>query len=276
MKSQLIINADDFGMSEGVVDSILSLASRGVVTSTTLMATAPAFDYAIKSLNRSGLIGRLSVGIHLDATTGKPILEAETIPSLIGSDGLFIQRIERDSTRSIVPEELYREFKAQIERTITSGLRPTHLDNHHNWIYFDSRLFEVLVQLAGEYGLPIRFPFANMSEARSARIAAKLKMPPADLKQAIHDTNRLVAKYEIKTPDTFWIEFTSFDRTSQALEDFISNLPHGIHELCIHPGTDSDRQLAEREILSQFDPDRFKRLNPGLELVSYASLGSVQ
>ncbi len=270
---RLIINADDLGMSKGVVDSILTLASRGVVTSTTLMATGAAFDYAIEKLTNQKDMRNFSVGIHLDATSGTPRLSPTDTPSLVGPNGRFLPRNEPGSTRSIHPNELYLEFKAQIERVLAAGIQPSHLDNHYSWVYFDSRLFEVVARLASQYSLPIRFPFANLSATRSATIAAKLGVPEADFTQSASEAQNLVSHYRVSTPDFFWIEFTALDRTHAGLKNLIANLPRGIHELCVHPGTDSERQLAEFGILSQLDADQLRSLNPGMELVSYSSVG---
>jgi predicted glycoside hydrolase/deacetylase ChbG (UPF0249 family) len=37
----LIVNADDFGLSEGVTDGIIQTMQRGIVTSTSLLANGP-------------------------------------------------------------------------------------------------------------------------------------------------------------------------------------------------------------------------------------------
>jgi chitin disaccharide deacetylase len=44
---RLTVNADDFGLTPGVNRTIIEAHSRGIVTSSTLMANGAAFDDAV-------------------------------------------------------------------------------------------------------------------------------------------------------------------------------------------------------------------------------------
>ena len=44
---ELILNADDFGLTRGVNEGIIRAYSDGVLTSATLMANGAAFDHAV-------------------------------------------------------------------------------------------------------------------------------------------------------------------------------------------------------------------------------------
>src|SRR5271155_4765952 len=59
----LIVNADDFGLSEGVNQGIIEAHERGIVTSASLMVLKP-FAAAAAAYGREH--GRLSLGLHLD------------------------------------------------------------------------------------------------------------------------------------------------------------------------------------------------------------------
>jgi predicted glycoside hydrolase/deacetylase ChbG (UPF0249 family) len=271
MSRRLIINADDFGVSQGVTDSIVRLTQQGIVTSTTLMATGRAFDYAVRCTKE---MHSLSVGVHLDATSGSPVSPVDQIESLVDEAGQFLPKSDLGALSRINPVELQYEFKNQIEKALAAGIDVSHLDNHHNWVYFDSRLFEVVVSLAAEYQLPIRYPFSGMSEHRARRIATKLGLPTEKFFNSIQETSELVSHHGVKKADSFWIEFTSFDRTEQAFEEFVRTLEPGTTELCVHPGSDTDRQKTELNILSKYGPAALSKLCPDLELVSFRSIGS--
>ena len=58
---RLIVNADDFGLSEGVDHGIVDAFSNGIVTSTSLMVRRPAARHAAELAR---LHTRLSVGLH--------------------------------------------------------------------------------------------------------------------------------------------------------------------------------------------------------------------
>ncbi|HEU4636346.1 MAG TPA: ChbG/HpnK family deacetylase, partial [Edaphobacter sp.] len=84
MPPQLIVNADDFGLTKGINRSILSLHDAGALTSATLMATGPAFDDAVEIARRTPTLG---IGCHVVLTDGIPASDPAKIPSLIGPDG---------------------------------------------------------------------------------------------------------------------------------------------------------------------------------------------
>src|SRR5215831_16051926 len=76
---QLVINADDFGLSEGVNRGILAAHAAGSVTSTSLLVNLPAFDHAVAGAREAP---RLGVGLHFNVTAGAPVLPAERVRSL--------------------------------------------------------------------------------------------------------------------------------------------------------------------------------------------------
>src|SRR5438552_10820876 len=83
---QLLVNADDFGLSPGVNRGILEAHHAGLVTSTSIMANLPAAD------DGAALVGtapRLEVGVHLNLTAGAPLSPAVEIPSLVRENGSF-------------------------------------------------------------------------------------------------------------------------------------------------------------------------------------------
>ena len=82
---QLIVNADDFGLTLGVSKGIVDAHREGIVRSTTLMANGAAFGTAVSISRRTPGLG---IGVHLNLTTGKPVSPARTIPSLVDHDGL--------------------------------------------------------------------------------------------------------------------------------------------------------------------------------------------
>src|ERR1700760_1956363 len=77
---RLIINADDFGLAPGVNRAIVELESKGALSSTTLMATAPYFSPAVHmAFEQPGL----AVGCHVVLVDGSPCLPAREVPSLL-------------------------------------------------------------------------------------------------------------------------------------------------------------------------------------------------
>lgn len=156
----LIINADDFGYSEGINFGIVSAHKKGILTSTTMLANMPGFDHGV---NLAQSCPELGVGVHLTLTCGKPLLN--DVPSITDNNSFHpLSFYEEDF--SINTEDVYREWKAQIEKILQAGIKPTHLDSHHHVNSFIP-IKEVFVELAQEYNLPVRNNFEAESNLKT-------------------------------------------------------------------------------------------------------------
>lgn len=149
---KLIINGDDFGFSPGQNLGIIRAHEMGILTSTTAMANGP---YLKEALAAAESFPSLGIGVHLVIDWGKPVLLAESLPSLVDEKGDF-RKHEEHLPITINPEELMKEWSAQIERLMDLGVKPTHLDGHHH-LHLHPDLLETTLFLAMKYDLPIRY-----------------------------------------------------------------------------------------------------------------------
>src|SRR5262249_22987939 len=111
----LIVNADEFGLTEHVNYGIVEAHQHGAVTSTTMLANMWAFDHAA-GLARAH--PTLAVGVHLNLTHGRPVLPPARVPTLVDQDGHFYRRspfIRRLLRREVRIDEVIAECRAQIE-----------------------------------------------------------------------------------------------------------------------------------------------------------------
>lgn len=163
---KLIFNADDFGYSYGVNYGIIESHLRGVLTSTTLLAEMPGFDHAVALAKAHPTLG---IGVHLALTCGRPSIDGQR--TLVEKNGDFhnLSFYKQDDT-VLDEDEVYAEWKMQIEKVIKAGIHPTHLDSHHH-VHTFKNLENVFVRLAREYGLPVRNSKANYKEDNIGGIA---------------------------------------------------------------------------------------------------------
>jgi predicted glycoside hydrolase/deacetylase ChbG (UPF0249 family) len=163
----LIVNADDYGLTVGVSRAILRARRDGIVTSTSALAVAPGFAPTAGWLRDRGDIG---VGAHLAAVgEDPPLLSAREIPTLVDRQGRFArswrQFLPRMATRRIDPEDLQREFLAQLQLLDGWGLSLTHVDTHQH-LHLWPGVATVVLDLAAERAIPaVR---VTRSAARSA------------------------------------------------------------------------------------------------------------
>ena len=153
----VIINADDFGLTEGVCRGIVKAIHAGGVTATTAMACAPG---AVERLRRWAPEISGYIGVHLQLTSGTPVLAPARVPSLVREDGRFPAR--RKEIHSPEPDEILAEWQAQIECLLGAGIEPTHLDSHHH-VHGLPTLFPAFCELARRYSLPARSLDTNMT-----------------------------------------------------------------------------------------------------------------
>lgn len=146
---RLVVNADDFGLSQGVNLGVLRAHQHGILTSATLMVTMPA---AAEAFTMAKATPSLGVGIHITLTAGRPL--SGEVPSLTGPDGRFLRLPDLASRAQRADVE--REVTAQVEAFLAAGLRPTHLDSHHH-VHLEIRLVaDVFAAAAARLGVPVR------------------------------------------------------------------------------------------------------------------------
>jgi predicted glycoside hydrolase/deacetylase ChbG (UPF0249 family) len=130
----LIVNADDYGLTDGVSTAILRGHHEGIVTSTSLLAIAPAFDRTSRWLADAPTLG---TGAHL-ALVGEdpPLLTAREIPTLVDDRGRLAMSwrtfLPKAASHRIDPADVRREIDAQLGRIESAGLTIDHLDTHQN------------------------------------------------------------------------------------------------------------------------------------------------
>lgn len=251
----LIVNADDFNLTEGVSRGILEAHDRGIVTSISFMVNLPAPARILRALKKRKELG---AGLHLNITLGKPVSSARKIPTLVGADGVFHRRAELNF-RKLSKDDLALEYRSQIEKfKKLLGRLPTHLDTHHH-LHAEKKVFNVLSQVAAGYRLPIRISGICSSGVRK-RLKAK----------GILTTDTLIEDLE---PQKAW--------NTGSLTKILAGLEPGIHELMCHPAKcdkalmniSSFNRAREQELKALCSPGaRAVLKKKGVRLISFADL----
>jgi predicted glycoside hydrolase/deacetylase ChbG (UPF0249 family) len=271
---RLIINADDMGYDNGVVRGIIDLHRAGLITSTSCMANMPAWHLAAAYLREHPDLG---AGVHLVFNEGAPVLRAKQVSALVGTDGHFLTDSQiLHSFRTGTTRQLRAELRAQIERFIRDvGRPPDHLDNHCAVSYIRPDRFRLTLELAKEYGLPIRAPFGDDLAEQAEVLARHNKLPPWLVRWMGARYRSRVDHAGIRRPHTFIQHFSMpGNRTPEYLLSVLENLHDAwTSELLAHPGHDGG--WREEDLRALLDPRIRERLyQPDIELVSFAVLRS--
>jgi hopanoid biosynthesis associated protein HpnK len=285
---QLILNADDFGLTRGVNEGIIQSHRNGILTSATLMACGPAFDHAVELAK---LNPRLGVGCHLVLVGGKAAAPLEEIPSLVSKDGnlhdslgSFVTRL---STGMIRPKEIEWELRAQILKIRAAGIEPTHLDTHKH-THAHPVVMGALSRVARELGIPrVRKPMENLRDSWESSRGERAAMLPELFAAA---ASRIVTpifqstsrRYDLRSPDYFLGLARTGRLGPEALRRMIGGVQEGSTEIMLHPGiSDAELQTIETRLSWQRNSEMDALIDPavksaieehGIRLITYGEL----
>jgi len=247
---RLIINADDFGLTPGCNAAIVRALSEGAIGDTTLMINSEFAPAAVALLRERGIN---QVGLHLNMTCGTPVLPTAEVSSLVDGTGRFRRKVGK-AIAAMDPREVEREFAAQAEKFLATGLMLTHLDSHHH-AHTYPEVFPIALAMAKKLGVPMR------------QISDSLK--------------REIVAAGVKTSDWFSWDFYDEGATLENIERIISQCPDGVLEIMSHPGepeeliysVSSYNAQREKELAVLMSPE-FKAFlrERDVELISFAEL----
>jgi len=289
----LIVNADDFGWTEGVNRGIAEAHRNGIVTSTSLLANGAAFGSAVELASATRALG---VGVHLNLSDGEPASPPESVATLVNDSGKFADGPEglllKIAKRGLTLHEVEQEWEAQIERVRDAGISPTHLDGHKH-VHMLPGLFEIALRLAKLHGIgavrvaheesSLRAALSAGDEAH-AGVVLKQGVQARGLKLLAHDAREQAARAGISTTDYFCGIAQTGEMTKEGVAKLLRNLPDGTTELMCHPGyVDEDLQntptrlqasrQTELEILTDL-AIRNLVASQGIRLIDYGLLVS--
>jgi predicted glycoside hydrolase/deacetylase ChbG (UPF0249 family) len=234
---RLIINADDLGADEGRNNGIFEALRAGVVTSASILPNGPALDHALAGI-RSGGFDKVSFGVHLNLSEGRPL--AEGLSCLTGSDGNFLgkaaaHRLLLKTGNVPLENDIAREITLQIERLLDAAIGITHIDGHQHVHLFPSVL-GTAVEIARSHGIRrMRIPDETIPSG-DATVPADL-LEEARCFSALGKAARgCLAGSGIMAPDHFRGLLLKGRLTVQTLLAVIDQLPDGLTELMTHPG----------------------------------------
>ncbi|AMC93474.1 hypothetical protein AOC36_05615 [Erysipelothrix larvae] len=151
MQKKMIINSDDFGLTEGINEAILSSFQNNSISSCSLMVNVDKTQHAVSLMNQFGLN---EVGVHINVTLGTPISPIEKIPSLVDENGIF-HSSKWWLNHTVNEHELITEFVAQIEQfKHLTKMDPVHINYHHMIDFYG--IYPMLYEKILSYNKPMR------------------------------------------------------------------------------------------------------------------------
>lgn len=230
----LILHGDDLGVSHSEnAASIAAFEGEGI-NSASIMVPCPWFpeiaQYATKNPD-------FDLGLHLTLTAEwnnykwGGVSSTSTISSLLNDQQHFYASSE-DVGQKANLAEVEKEIRAQVDRAIAFGIKPTHLDSHMGSLFQTPDLFKIYQKIGADYKIPVFIPYGSLKGAQV-------------LIDAIQPGQILVDNLAMINPEIAPVDWGEYYR------DIIKNLQPGLNEIIIHLAYNS----AEMQAVTIDHPD---------------------
>jgi len=245
---ELIITADDFGLSPGANKAIIRAWQDGILTGASLMVNGSAFAEAVAL---AGENPGLQIGLHLTLLQGRAALSHGGFPSLVDREGNFSNDPVHAGMRYFflksLRKQLRREIEGQIEKFRETGLPLSHIDGHLN-IHMHPVVFDILCELMPKHGITT---FRLSRERLGVDIALAPRRHLGKAADAII-FSRLAARCGPELDRRgigYAVEVKGLLNSGRMTEVYILKaldiLEDGVTEIYFHPGTLPDEEIRK-------------------------------
>jgi predicted glycoside hydrolase/deacetylase ChbG (UPF0249 family) len=214
----LILHADDLGVAHSVNTASFDALDKGAISSASIMMPTP---WVTEVANYAKAHPNADLGLHLTLTSEwltyrwGTVESKDKVPSLLDSTGTFPSEVAPVVARA-KPAEIERELRAQVERALALGIRPTHLDSHMGALFTTPEIIATYMKVAHDY----RLPFLAM---RNAPGMPSMPLSPKDV---------AVDAVVFAGPDVPRDQWKAFYLNA------IASLKPGVTEMIVHLGHD--------------------------------------
>jgi len=222
----LIIHADDLAIAHSEDAASLEALDKGYVTSASIIVPGPwlaeVADYAKTHPDAD-------LGLHLALTSEwktfrwGSVESKDKVSSLLDPSGALWPLTE-DVRQKARPQEVEREYRAQVQQALAVGIHPTHLDTHMGSALATPEIVAVYVKIAHEFHLPI--------------LAPRIPGDPLKLSAQLSEKDVMVDSVTIAGPSV------SADKWKDFYLDAIKNMKPGLNEIIVHLGHDDAEMQA--------------------------------
>ena len=235
-KVVLLLHSDDAGMCEEANLAVQAYYLKGDVHSAAVMMPCP-FAEEMAAWAKSH--PQADIGVHLTLTSEwkdyrwGTVSPPEKVPGLIDGEGKMWDGV-RDVVRHASPEEVETEIRAQIEKMLSLGVRPTHIDTHMGTLYGSPEFVKVFFKVAEEYGIP-----ANAIDLSNPEVAAYYKEAGYPITDEVIE---LLENYSLPKLDNFTSvpKGETYETKRQNFFDLVNSLKPGVTEIIFHPSIETE------------------------------------
>ncbi len=228
----LMLHADDIGMCYEANESAKNYLPSGRIQSAAMMVPCPWFNEIAAWYKENP---QYDLGLHLAMNSEwknyrwGPVAGKDAVPGMCDEDG-YLHRDVIPTAMKAKPEEIEKEIRAQVERALSRGIRPGHIDTHMGCLYARPEFTAAYMRVAEEYHLP-----AMVVEPTPKVLEKFRKQGYPITKQGID----LMTGYKLPKLDDFNAvpEGKTYEEKKQKFYEQIRSLDPGLNEIIFHPST---------------------------------------
>lgn len=156
----IVLHVDDAGMSFDSNEGVKNAIGKGVASSFSVMMPCPWVPQIVRYIKENP---RHDGGLHLTLTSEwnsyrwPPLMGKPATPGLVDAEGAMWYEAE-DVVKHASAEEVDKEIRAQLDRALTMGFTPTHMDSHMGTLFASEAFLEKYIKLGIEKKIPVMLP----------------------------------------------------------------------------------------------------------------------
>lgn len=232
----LILHCDDAGMCEEANIAVKHYFETGDIRSAAVIVPCA---YAMDMVEWAKAQDTPDIGVHLTQTSEwrtwrwGPVADAARVPGLIDTEGKMWRDVP-EVVNHATAEEIETEVRAQIDKVIAAGYRPSHIDTHMGTMYGSPEYLRVFLKIAEEYGIP-----ANAIDLSDEKVADFFRKSGYPLTPEVVE---MMAGYSLPKLDFFSSvpDGDSYENKKENFFRLVSSLNPGLTEIIFHPSVETD------------------------------------
>jgi predicted glycoside hydrolase/deacetylase ChbG (UPF0249 family) len=223
IRTGLIVNADDLGLSKSVNEAILFCYKKGFINSSSIITNTPFFDETVQLVHNNAVI--INLGIHINFAEDKPITNFKYDEYLNSSGEWNLEETRKysNSLNAEVKKAFLTELYAQVDKALAANLNITHIDSHYH-LHILPCFYDLFIKAAKKYNIKLR------------------------LAQLSHEQNVVKYLYRLYINSKIKLKSHNYSAKFENLGEYLKKLPDNKHqniELMVHPQFDESGNLTD-------------------------------
>lgn len=235
-KKVIILHADDAGMCQEANIATKKQLQNSEIQSAAVMMPCPWAEDMIKWAINNPM---QDIGIHLTLTSEwktyrwGTLTDPKEVPGLLDKDGKMWHSVP-EVVMNASAGEVKKEVKAQIDKAIAMGHKPSHIDTHMGTLYAHPSYVKVFFEVAEEYGIP-----ANAIDLSDPKVVENFKAQGYPLTDEVI---QLAANYKLPKVDNFTSapKGETYEEKVDNFKKLVKSLNPGITEIIFHPSIETE------------------------------------